>query len=110
MIKINLATRKQAASATGADGSKSPGGGLQGFLGGFKSNARLDGLKELPIRQIAVSALVCFAASYMLDSYKEDEVAKVDAVLAKERAEQTKLKTDLAKGDIRAEGRAMADA
>jgi hypothetical protein len=97
MIKINLATRKAAVTAT-ADGGKTSGTGFKNFLNaGLKIDARLDGFKELPIRKLAVAALACYAASWMLDSYKEDELNKVAAIIAKARDDQTKLKTELAK-------------
>lgn len=98
MIKINLAARKQAVSARLDDeGKDATGINLRSIMGGFKLDNRLDDLKELPIRKIAVSALACFAVNYYLDSCKEDEIAKVGAALTKVQAEQSKLKIELAK-------------
>jgi Tfp pilus assembly protein PilN len=69
MIKINLATRKQ---ATGLG----DGGGLKG-LGALAAARNLDGLKELPLRKIALLLAVGIGASYLLDDVKQKELDKL---------------------------------
>jgi Tfp pilus assembly protein PilN len=97
MIKINLATRKQAVASSG-DGSKAGGSAsLSGMLTGFRNDSRLDGLKELPVKKFAVGILAVIAAGYLVDTFKDDELAKKETLLGTARTEQGKLKADLAK-------------
>jgi hypothetical protein len=99
MIKINLVTRKQLANSKSGSGSGNNDfqSLISGALAGFKSDARLDGLKELPLRKIALAILTCVSASYLLDSYKEDEIAKVETLITRARDDQGKIKIQLAK-------------
>lgn len=90
MIKINLATRKQSASVGGSDAKSSR-------VAGMKLDARLDGIKELPWRKALAVVVLYLVASYGLDDFKLEELAKVNAVIDKLTAEQTRLKAELAK-------------
>jgi len=87
MIKINLASRKQAVAADANAGKT----GL--LLGGM----RLEELRELPIRRYVLALIVVFMANYLLDEYKQDELKKVGTVLTALRLEQTKIQTELGK-------------
>ena len=55
------------------------------------------GLKELPIRKLALMALVGFLAVFLLDGYKSEELGKVEADLAKVTTEQNQLRAEVAK-------------
>jgi Tfp pilus assembly protein PilN len=90
MIKINLATRRQAEIVSdGSRSSKSFGS----FLGGID----LDAAKDLPIRKVMLPLIVGVAASYMLDSYKEDELNKIQRLIEKQAADGKKLQAEVAK-------------
>ena len=88
MIRINLASRKQSASVPGESRSS---------LGGNKSEARLDDLKSLPLRQIGLMLVVAAGATYLLDDFKQAELKKVAEVAVKIRTEQARLKSELVK-------------
>lgn len=85
MIKINLATRKQAAGTTEIKDVKTA-----------LTRMDVDSLKALPLRRLGVLAVTLFAVSYVLDAYKEEELAKARAAFTKVQAEQTRLKAELA--------------
>jgi Tfp pilus assembly protein PilN len=87
MIKINLASRKQ--SFISADGKTSKGS--SSLLKG------MDQLKDLPIRKILVPLLVGWLASFSLDSYKEETIAKLDKAIAKQKAEEVRIQSGLTK-------------
>ena len=84
MIKINLALRKQAGEGDPAKG-------------GAAGKVKLDALKGLPIRKIAIPLIVGVVASYLLDNYKEEEVHKLDLVVTKLNNEGAKYMSDAAK-------------
>jgi Tfp pilus assembly protein PilN len=92
MIRINLATRKQGSSVV--QEAKSINLNAQGFR---DLSGRLDGLKELPIKKYALMVAVGVMATYLLDTYREDELKKVADENTRLTAEQTKLQADLAK-------------
>jgi len=87
MIKINLATRKQAVGVSG--------GGDGGTATSLKRmTVDLNSLKDLPIRRAVLPIVVGLMASFALDSYKEDELKKVDDQIAKLSAEKQKLQVE----------------
>jgi Tfp pilus assembly protein PilN len=93
MIKINLATKKRAVNAAtgrGLDSLRMDSSQLQGLLAQ---------LKELPLKKLAFVIGLGFAASVLLDGYKDDmikaEQAEFDKVIAlkpKLEAESNKMK------------------
>ena len=98
MIKINLALKKQSGSAAGAKESKT-----KGFFSGLSSlrtgggAAALDSAKDLPLRSIAIAVLFGFAADFLVEDYKKEELGKWTARVDKGLVEQKKLKAELAK-------------
>lgn len=97
MIKINLALRKQPASVTGDVRGGGAAGSALGFLAGMRVDQRLDGFKDLPLKKFALMALVAVMGGYLLDDFKEGELSKIDALLAKDQEERRKLEGDLGK-------------
>ncbi|MGK5084961.1 PilN domain-containing protein [Bdellovibrionota bacterium FG-1] len=92
MIKINLALKKQSTSVAGDSRSAAPGGG--GMLAGMR-DVKFDGLKDLPIRKLALMVIVGFGATYLLDDFKATEIKIVEDQLVKARDEQSKLTAEL---------------
>jgi hypothetical protein len=90
MIKINLASRKQS-SINAAE--VSVGGGPKPS----KLNIDLSAVKDLPLRKAIMPIVVGAVASYMLDGYKADELAKADIALAKIAEERGRLQAEVAK-------------
>lgn len=88
MIKINLATRKQA--TIGGEGPP------KSLNDAFK-RVDLDKLKELPIRQVAVPLAVALMANFGLETYKEEELKKISVIAEKVMAEGDKARKDLEK-------------
>lgn len=89
MIKINLATRKQAvAVGLGEPSSK-------GFSLGSGKKLDLDFLKEPGFRKMFAALAAILVISYSADVYKAEEVAKVEAKLPAIQQEQTKLRNQL---------------
>jgi hypothetical protein len=87
VIKINLASRKKSSISAEV---KSVKGASQLFKG-----AQFDELKALPLRKIALPLFVVLFASYILDSYKEETLEKLDRDIAKQKAEETKIRNSL---------------
>jgi Tfp pilus assembly protein PilN len=85
MIKINLATRKQS-GLSGEVKSQSIG-----------KKVNFDQLKDLPLRKVLLPVLVGIAASYYLESFKEEEIKKLDDVFAKVNQETTRLQNEVSK-------------
>jgi len=99
MIKINLVTRKQVAAVKASEGAGKSSllSMFSGTLSGLKSDGGMSAVKELPIRKFALAIGACVLGSYLLDSYKGDELAKVDLQITKAQEEQNKIKMQLAK-------------
>ena len=76
MIKINLALRKQAAAL---EAKKESGGG--GTLSSFQQ-INVDSAKEFfkdpQVRKALLAVIVIGMGWYLLDGYKDDQIAKVD--------------------------------
>jgi Tfp pilus assembly protein PilN len=87
MIKINLASRKQSSAMGGG------GGGLAGFL----ADKNIESLKELPLKKIALTVIVGIGASYLLDDFKANEMAKLAAQEAALNTDKQKATAALAK-------------
>lgn len=87
MIKINLALRKSAVPVTDSSGKTKQ----------ISAGAQIEGLKELPIRKFALTAVVAFGMQFLLDGQKEEEMATVDSLFKKVETEQTKLRAESAK-------------
>jgi Tfp pilus assembly protein PilN len=94
MIKINLATRKQPSGAS-IEGKGLNLGGFQ-FPAGF-SKISVNDLKDLPIRKLLLPLVVCVALTYLVDSFKEDEMTKVQDEAAKVAAEKVQLQANAGK-------------
>lgn len=89
MIKINLATRKQAQDVAGKDGSS---------VSSALKKIDLAQINEiLPLRKILVPIAVGFVVSFTLDTYKEDEMKKIEMAFTQVNDEKTRLQTDLEK-------------
>lgn len=89
MIKINLALRKQSASAASAasEARGSAIGGLQLPAGLSKLNLDVNSLKG-PMRKLLPPILVGLVATFVVDGLKEEELAKVQeesATVAEQR-------------------------
>jgi Tfp pilus assembly protein PilN len=94
VIKINLATRKQSASAATAGGAL---GGFQLPAGLSKMNINISDIRDLPIRRFVLPLVVAIVATYVADGLKEDELAKVQAELAGLNEQTTKLQAEAGK-------------
>ncbi|MEK6706098.1 MAG: PilN domain-containing protein [Bdellovibrionota bacterium] len=77
MIKINLATRKQAALSME---TKAAGGSALSF--------DINSIKDLPWRKIAVPLIAAIAINWVFNGYKEEELKKKDEIIAKLSAER----------------------
>jgi Tfp pilus assembly protein PilN len=87
MIKINLALKKQSVAAVEGGGEK-----------GVKSaTAALEGIKELPLKKIAIYVGLVFAANYLMQSTQEDELNKLDRKIARVNDENARLTAALGK-------------
>jgi Tfp pilus assembly protein PilN len=95
MIKINLALRKQPSGAT--EGTKGTGATFNTFsLEKFK-DARLDGLKELPIKKLALFITAIGLSWYFMDDWKATKLADLDTEISKLTAERARLSKMLEK-------------
>lgn len=99
MIKINLALRKQSASANVvADEPTAGASALTSLtLKGFRFDARLDGLEEVPLKRIGALIVLAVAVHYLAGSYQQAQIDEVNAELASVKAEQSKLQADVNK-------------
>ena len=101
MIKINLATRKHSNVAV----SEEAGGGgrtLSDIFGGMFSGANkasvdIDGLRELPLRKIALMVLVGFGAGYLLDEHKTEQLQNLEPLVLKAQTENKRLMEEAAR-------------
>jgi Tfp pilus assembly protein PilN len=89
VIKINLALRKQ--SFISADGKAVKG------ATGLLQSLPLDQLKELPLRKVLLPLVVAYFASFSLDSYKQETIAKLEKGIAKQKAEEARIQSGLGK-------------
>lgn len=90
MIKINLASKKQAVLTS----EVSKGSGKAG-LGGLDKFT--DQLKEMDLRKWVLSIVVGVVATYTLQGYESDALKELDDASAKLFAEQVKIKTEIGK-------------
>ncbi len=97
MIKINLANRKRATASAGSKGTSSGTRTVFTSLTDGLSRMDIDSLKSMPARRLIVNGLAAVAAYWLLDTYKSDELAVMDAALAKQTAEQGVLETEIRK-------------
>ncbi len=91
MIKINLATKKQSQAASPE--SKSAGLSMPKLDAGAFGEL----LKTPKIRQLALFVVAGFALSFVLQSYKQEELNKLDVEMQRLTGEQGKLKAEVAK-------------
>jgi hypothetical protein len=98
MIKINLATRKQAIASAGGGGG---GAGLtKGLQGGLKNlSFSPDLLKELPIAKIILMIVVGYGANWWVEARKASELAIWETEKGKVIERQNQLKAELKKTD-----------
>lgn len=89
MIKINLATRKQ----SGVGGGESKAIKMAPTL----TNINLDQFKELPLRKVLVPLALAGVGYFLLNSYKEDEIRKLDAALGQMNAQNSTIQSEIAK-------------
>jgi len=95
MIKVNLATKKRAASVEG--GVKS---GLMGIFSFGKGAGASDGPvpeQDLPLRKLIIYIAVGAIASFFLDDFRTTEIQKIDIQVKKLRGVEQELKTKLKK-------------
>jgi Tfp pilus assembly protein PilN len=102
MIKVNLASKKQAVVAQGpqADGVKKPAFSfsLKSLdLNAIKDKISLDLVKDPQTRKLLLVVAVSALAYFALDSYEADLVQKQEDILTQVNAENAKLTADLAK-------------
>lgn len=89
MIKINLALKKSAALNSGATSTRM--GGTLAF-----SRISLEDVKDLPnLKGLILLIAVAVAGNMGLEKYKEDELAKLDAVIAGKQDEVNKVRVKL---------------
>lgn len=90
MIKINLATRKQAIAISSAEGTR-------GFSLSSGGKFDLDFLKSPGFRKMFAALGAVFVINYSIEAYKTEEIAKINAKFAPVMQEQNKLRIELAK-------------
>ena len=91
MIKINLATRKQSASATGT------AIGPTGIANLFKFNSVVDGMKDLPVREIALYVVMGTVGYFVADEFKVDQLKEATDQVTKVDEEKKKLQGEIVK-------------
>jgi Tfp pilus assembly protein PilN len=89
MIKINFASRKQANSATEGRGPK--------LFSGVFDGIDISLFKDISIRKAVGAVLIGVIASHVLETYKEEELEKLQNVATKLVADGQKLQNDLDK-------------
>ena len=96
MIKINLASKKRAVATS--DSAKTSGNKTV-FTTLTDSFSRMDmeQINNGPMRRLLVNGIAAFAAYWLLGSYKEDELKKLDAQIAQVTAEQVKVEGEIRK-------------
>jgi Tfp pilus assembly protein PilN len=96
MIKINLASKKRAVATS--ESAKSSGNKTV-FTTLTDSFSRMDmeRLNNGPIRRLLINGIAAFAAYWLLGSYKEDELKKLDLQLEQITAEQVKIEAEIRK-------------
>ena len=94
MIRINLATRKQSASAAG----ESVGGGSKINLDQIR--ARLGDIQDLPLRKIGSMIAFMMIASYFWTDYQGTEVGKVNVAIEKYQKESSVSKAELGQSKV----------
>lgn len=92
MIKINLATLKQSATA-GAGGAASILKGKFGALDRFTVD--IEAFKSLPFRKIVLCLIAGVIATWTIDSYKDTELKQKEAELSKLKREKDKLNSEI---------------
>ncbi|OFZ78786.1 MAG: hypothetical protein A2583_09660 [Bdellovibrionales bacterium RIFOXYD1_FULL_53_11] len=106
MIKINLATMKQAASAGGAGDAPVKRGDIigtisQALTGLIKRRgvgaAEGGGIDKKMIRKIILMIGVGFAADFLAGDFMAEEMKKVEAALARVDAEKSKFQAEVQK-------------
>jgi Tfp pilus assembly protein PilN len=95
MIRINLALRKQPSGAV--DATKGTGATFNTFSLDRFRDARLDGLKDIPIKKLAVLVVVIGVSWYVVDDWKSSRLAELDARVASISEERDRLAKGLAK-------------
>ncbi len=86
MIKINLATKKQASYAMG-EGRES---GTQTFLGRIPISK--EDLEDIPLRKIFLSIIACLMGGFILDDLKSSKIQNVDKEIVAKQEIFEKLK------------------
>ena len=94
MIKINLASRKE----SGIVGHSKAGGftGINFKMGKMSLND-LKAMKDLPFRKVLIPLAVSIVAYFVADTYKTTQVEELDALLAKQKEENSKLEAQVVK-------------
>ncbi len=88
MIKINLASKKQSTLAFDAADSKPSR---------FKFDFKFEQLKTSGLSRIALSVAGAAAVWFLLDSYKKDELEKMDQKITDLTTEQSRLNVEMEK-------------
>jgi Tfp pilus assembly protein PilN len=100
MIKVNLASKKQAVIAQGGAvaATKKPAFDLKNFdVGRIRDSLSFDFLKDPQTRKLLLVAAVSIMAYFALDGYETDQVKKQEEILTQVNADNVKLAADLAK-------------
>lgn len=87
MIRINLASKKQAPTVAG--------GKTRVGFSGLKLDSEL--LKDLPIKRMLLPIVVALLADWVAGDYKKEEYAKADLQYRRAESEKTKLSMEVAK-------------
>lgn len=91
MIKVNLATRKQAIP-TETVGKALPS------LGRFRVD--LGDIQDLPIKSLVIHVIAAAAVYWLADSYKQEQMAIAEGQLQKVTAEHARLEKELIKTKV----------
>ena len=85
MIRINFATRKRSSAA----GPSEKGKGIP--------KIDLSSLKDLPLKKYVVAAVACGLGYWLLEDYKETQLAALEPVMQKLNAESSRLQAEIGK-------------
>jgi len=87
VIKINLAARRQKELA--------PPSGMS--LGGILEKVDLSVIQDLPIKKVLGPVIIGLIAGYILDSYKESEVGKIQKEIEKAEKDAARYQVEISK-------------
>tara|TARA_Y100000590_G_scaffold469812_1_gene659885 strand:+ start:4824 stop:5462 length:639 start_codon:yes stop_codon:yes gene_type:complete len=96
VITINLATQKKS-NVVSVEGEESKKSGILDRLSGDGFSNKSAVFQSVPIIGIALTVIVYFGGGYFLDSYKEEELTKLNLQFQEIMNQQTKMQVQLKK-------------